>query len=62
MLKNDYNKDPIGKGTKTRKVFMLTYEDLINRVDAYAEDRGVSRTFVIEAAVEAFLNAVEEKR
>ena len=61
MLQKDYIKEPEGKGTKTKRVFMLTYESLIDRVDAYAAKRGVSRTVVIETAVEAFMDAVEEK-
>ena len=49
------------KETKTKRVQLLTYESLMNRVDAYAAKRGVKRIAVIEAAIEAYLDKVDPK-
>lgn len=53
--------EPKQKETKTKRIQLLTYESLINRMDAYAAKRGVKRVAVFEAAVEAYLDKVDPK-
>lgn len=53
--------EPEQKETKTKRIQLLTYESLINRMDAYAAKRGVKRVAVFEAAVEAYLDKVDPK-
>lgn len=54
--------EPESKETKTKRIQLLTYESLIQRVDAYAAKRGVTRTVVIEAAIEYYLGKVDPKK
>lgn len=44
---------------KRRKVQLLTYDSLVDRMDAYAAKMGVSRAVVFEAAVSAYLDQVD---
>lgn len=53
--------EPQQKETKTKRIQLLTYESLIQRMDAYAAKRGVKRVAVFEAAVEAYLDKVDPK-
>lgn len=53
------NYEPQVKENKKKHVHILTQESLIERMDAYAAQRGVSRTAVFEAAITAFLDKVE---
>lgn len=50
------------KEFKTKRIQVLTYESLIQRVDAYASKRGVSRAVVFEAALETYLDKVDPKK
>jgi metal-responsive CopG/Arc/MetJ family transcriptional regulator len=50
------------KEFKTKRIQVLTYESLIQRVDEYAAKRGVSRAAVFEAALEAYLDKVDPKK
>lgn len=53
----DYQaQEPKAKERKTKRVQLLTYESLIDRMDAYAARQGVNRVDVFEAAVTAFLD------
>lgn len=45
-----------GKELKSKRIQILTYESLIDRMDAYADRQGMSRAEVFEAAVAAFLS------
>ena len=47
--------EPVARVKKERRVQWLTYDSLIQRIDAYAEERGVSRADVLEAMAEKFL-------
>lgn len=53
--------EPQQRETKTKRIQLLTYESLIQRMDAYAAKRGVKRVAVFEAAVEAYLDKVDPK-
>lgn len=53
--------EPEQRETKTKRIQLLTYESLIQRMDAYAAKRGVKRVAVFEAAVEAYLDKVDPK-
>lgn len=46
---------PVVKEIKDRRVQLLTYGSLIDRMDAYAAKTGQSRAEVFEAAVGAYL-------
>lgn len=46
---------PKVKETKDRRVQLLTYRSLVDRMDAYAEINGLSRAEVFELAVREFL-------
>ena len=48
--------EPTARERKERRVQWLTYDSLIQRIDAYAKERGVSRADVLEAATEKFLS------
>ncbi len=52
----DSMKEPKARERKDKRIQILTYESLINRMDAYAQRQGVSRAEVFEAAVTAFLD------
>lgn len=41
--------------TKNRRIQILTYGSLVDRMDAYANKRGMSRAEVFEAAVRMYL-------
>ena len=47
--------EPVARVKKERRVQWLTYDSLIQRIDAYAKERGVSRADVLEAGMEKFL-------
>lgn len=51
--------EPEARERKDRRVQLLTYGSLVDRMDAYAKRRGVSRAEVFEAAVTDFLDRVE---
>ena len=48
--------EPVARIKKDRRVQWLTYDSLIQRIDAYAKERGVSRADVLEAGMEKFLS------
>lgn len=54
--------EPVQKKVKTKRIQVLTYESLIQRVDDYASKRGVSRVAVFEAALETYLDKVDPKK
>ena len=56
---HDDVREPVYKERKQKRVQLLTYESLINRMDKYAAKRGVSRAEVFEAAVKAYLDKVD---
>ena len=45
----------VAKKRKTRRIQILTFDDLIDSMDAYAKECGVSRAEVFEAAVIKYL-------
>ena len=51
--------EPEYQERKQKRVQLLTYESLVNRMDKYAAKRGVSRAAVFEAAVKAYLDKVD---
>ena len=51
--------EPEQKENKTKRVQLLTYESLVDRMDAYAAKRGVKRVAVFEAAMTAYLDKVD---
>ena len=48
--------EPVARIKKERRVQWLTYDSLVQRIDAYAKERGVSRADVLEAGMEKFLS------
>ena len=48
--------EPVARVKKERRVQWLTYDKLVQRIDAYAKERGVSRADVLEAGMEKFLS------
>jgi hypothetical protein len=48
--------EPVARVKKDRRVQWLTYDSLILRIDAYAQERGVSRADALEAMAEKFLS------
>lgn len=44
------------KVTKNKRIQMLTYDDLIRRMDSYAKRNAMSRAEVFEQAVSEFLD------
>lgn len=52
-------KEPQQKEKKEKRIQLLTYESLVDRMDAYAAKRGVKRVAVFEAAVTAYLDMVD---
>ena len=52
--------EPVAREKKSRRIQILTFDSLVERMDAYAKKRGVSRAEVFEVAVEKFLSDVEE--
>lgn len=44
------------KETKTKRIQILTYSNLVRRMDAYGKRNGMSRAEVFEAAVTEFLD------
>jgi len=56
IVRTDSMKEPKARERKDKRIQILTYESLINRMDAYAQRQGVSRAEVFEAAVTAFLD------
>lgn len=51
--------EPKQKEIKSRRIQILTYDKLINRMDAYAAKRGVNRVAVFEAAITDYLDRVD---
>ena len=51
--------EPEARERKERRVQLLTYGSLVDRMDAYAKRRGVSRAEVFETAMNAFLDKVD---
>ena len=56
---HDDVREPEQQERKQKRVQLLTYESLINRMDKYAAKRGVSRAVVFEAAISAYLDKVD---
>lgn len=57
---HDYTHKPVvKKERKTKRIQVLTYESLIDRVDEYAKARDISRAEVIEMALNIFLEKSE---
>ena len=48
--------EPVARVKKECRVQWLTYESLVQRIDAYAKERGVSRAAVLESGMEKFLS------
>ena len=48
--------EPVAREKKERRVQWLTYDKLVQRIDAYAKERGVSRADVLEAGMDKFLS------
>lgn len=46
---------PVVKRTKDRRVQLLTYGELIDQMDAYGNQHGMSRAEVFEAAISEYL-------
>ena len=44
------------KETKTKRIQILTYSNIVRRMDAYAKRNGLSRAEVFEQAVSEFLD------
>lgn len=44
------------KETKTKRIQILTYDNLVRRMDTYGKRNGMSRAEVFEAAVTEFLD------
>ena len=51
-----YAHEPVARVKKERRVQWLTYDSLVQRIDAYAKERGVSRADVLEVGMEKFLS------
>lgn len=51
--------EPTARERKERRVQWLTYDSLIQRIDAYAKERGVSRADVLEAMAEKYLSDLD---
>ena len=51
-----YEQEPIVKPTKDKRIQILTYSNLIRRMDNYAKRHGLSRAEVFEQAVNEFLD------
>lgn len=56
---HDDVREPERQEFKQKRVHLLTYESLIERMDKYAAKRGVSRVAVFEAAITAYLDKVD---
>lgn len=54
--KHTHEHEPVARVKKDRRVQWLTYDSLIQRIDAYAQERGVSRADALEAMAEKFLS------
>jgi hypothetical protein len=52
---HDDTQSRVVKETKTRRVQLLTYDSLINKMDAYGKIHGLSRAEVFEVAIKTFL-------
>lgn len=52
--------ESMARERKRKRVHLLTYESLIDRMDAYALRKGVKRVDVFETVMTAFLNQVEK--
>lgn len=46
------------KAIKTKRIQILTYSNLVRRMDLYAKKRGLSRAEVFEMAVSKFLDEI----
>lgn len=52
--------EPVAREKKSRRIQILTFDSLVDRMDAYAKKRGVSRAEVFEVALEKFLSELGE--
>ena len=52
--------EPTARERKRKRVHLLTYESLIDRMDAYALRKGVKRVDVFETVMTAFLDQIEK--
>lgn len=52
--------EPVAREKKSRRIQILTFDSLVERMDAYAKKRGVSRAEVFEVALEKFLSDLGE--
>lgn len=60
--KHTHVNEPVAKVFKKKRVQLLTYESLIEEVDKYAAERGVSRVAVVEVALRKFLDEVNKAK
>ena len=54
-VRNKINTRQYG-GRKTRKVNILTYPEIVDRIDAYTEKMNISRAELFEVAIEEYLS------
>jgi len=52
---HEHEHELVAKKRKTRRIQILTFDDLIDSMDTYAKELGVSRAEVFEAAVTKYL-------
>ena len=50
-----HTQELVAKKRKTRRVQLLTFDDLVDSMDAYAKELGVSRAEVFEAGMTKYL-------
>lgn len=53
--KHEHEYELVAKKRKTRRIQILTFEDLVDAMDAYAKECGVSRAEVFEAGMIKYL-------
>lgn len=51
-----YEPDIVVKPTKDKRIQILTYSNLVRRMDTYAKRKGLSRAEVFEQAISEFLD------
>ena len=56
VYEHTHTHEPVARVKKERRVQWLTYDSLVQRIDAYAKERGVSRADVLEVGMEKFLS------
>ena len=57
---HNHKHEPMAREKKSRRIQILTFDSLVDRMDAYAKKRGVSRAEVFEVAMEKFLSDLGE--